>query len=75
MKYYRVKAEYDNLQQYNGKKVLFEGIWIGKELYTKTELNRLVQRGVFVHPKYFDEINISKSKIYWLFGARFAMEE
>lgn len=75
MIYYRVKEQYDNLRRYNGKKVTFEGIWIGKELYTKKELDKLTARGVVVLSKYFDPVNLPKNKIYFFFGARFAAVE
>ena len=71
MIYYRLKPECDNLQRYNGKTVQFNGIWIANELYTEKELSNLVKIGLFVHPKYFEKVEISKKKIYWFFGARF----
>jgi hypothetical protein len=72
MKYYRVKPEYDNLRKYNGKKVLFDGIWIASELYTQKELEKLTKAGFTVLYKYFDPVEISKKQTYFFFGARFS---
>jgi hypothetical protein len=71
MLYYKVKPEYDNLQRYNGKKVQFDGIWIGNELYTHKELDKLAASGIYINSKYFDPINIPKNQVYFFFGARF----
>ena len=72
MKYYRVKPEYDNLRKYNGKKVLYDGIWIENELYTQKELEKLTKAGFVVLYKYFDPVEISKKKTHYFFGARFS---
>lgn len=72
MKYYKVKKEYDNLQRYNGKTVNFDGVWVANELYTKKELKKLANGGLYINLKYFDVVEINKNKTYWFFGARFA---
>lgn len=72
MKYYKVKNQYDNLRKYNGKKVQFQGIWIGGELYTEKELQKIINTGVYVNSKYFDIIEIPKTETYFFFGARFS---
>lgn len=71
MIYYRVKPEYDNVRRYNGKKVTYDGIWIANELYTEKELNALHRKNIVILSKYFDRVEIKKSRVYWFFGARF----
>lgn len=74
MKYYRVKPEFDNVQQLKRKRhyMLKPGIWIGNELYTACELNRLENKGVIINNEIFDIVEIKKTETYFFFGARFA---
>lgn len=72
MIYYKVKPEYDNKKRYayNRKRggLKIDGIWIANELYTGKELhNYCVNLN-----ETFDKVEISKRKIYFMFGARFA---
>lgn len=69
MKYYRVKPEYDNYTKYVWRynQGVSDGILIADELYTPTEYKKLAN-----YHGYFEEVEISKKKIYWFFGARFA---
>ena len=77
MKYFRVKKEYDNKPKLN--KYYYKtryhykyDIWIGGELYTALELNRIEKSGIPVNMTYFEEIEIPKTKTYFFFGARFS---
>lgn len=67
MKYFKVKPEAD--QKYKNPKIHDGNIYIANELYTEAEVKRQKLNRVFL-----DEVQISKRRIYWLFGARFAME-
>lgn len=71
MKYYKVKPEYDNKTRYkysyHGQGVP-DGIIIADELYTPKEFEKLA-----MCPAWFELVEISKRKIYFFFGARFAM--
>lgn len=62
MTYYRVPEELDQKKYNNGNLFL-----IKNELYTLKELKRYK-----LNPAAFEKIEVSKNKIYWLFGARFA---
>ena len=61
MKYYRVLPEYDNKRK-NG------GIYIANELYTIKEAEKEA-----LNKNYLELIEVSKKKVYFFFGARFAM--
>lgn len=70
MMYYKVKQEYDQEKrfmwvgsQYNIK---FAGILIGNELYTPAERNKIANS-----ERFFEIVNIPKSKTYRFCGARF----
>lgn len=69
MLYYRVKADCDNYPRfaYIGKsnKVKRSGSLVGHELYTPAEREKIANSD-----KFFEKVEISKRKIYWLFGAR-----
>ena len=70
MKYYRVKPQYDNKVRYkwnNHGQGVPDSILIANELYTPKEFERLANC-----PAWFEVVEISKSKIYFCFGARFA---
>lgn len=69
MKYYQVTEEpksgqiyIPSLQQYH--------IIVKDELYTEKELNRL---NLNPGSKFFTPVEVSRRKIYWFFGARFAV--
>jgi hypothetical protein len=75
MIYYRVKKEFD--QKYINPYIRNNDILIADELITKTELHKLVKRGLIHYKdyeKFFDIVEIPKSKIYFFFGARFEDE-
>lgn len=70
MIYYRVKPEYDNKTRYtwnNKHQGVSNSILIANELYTPAEYKKIANC-----PDYFEQVQISKSKIYFFFGARFA---
>ena len=71
MKYYKVKKECDNKCRTNWKKRAYAGIWVGNELYTEKELEKLYYSGVWVPCEVFDVVEIPKSRVFWMFGARF----
>lgn len=63
MKYYKIKKEYDNKKRIDGN------ILVQDELYTEKEKEH------FHIPEEFCEVvEVSKRKIYWVFGARFGEE-
>lgn len=71
MTYYRVKPQYDNFRLIRDHE--YHGILIANELYTGKELVK--NKILFCHrvePDFFEKVEISKKKIYWFFGARFA---
>ena len=73
MTYYKVKAEYDNVPRYkecSNHKLRQDGILVSGELYTPCERAKIMN-GDWM----FEPVQISKSKVYWFFGARFAMDE
>lgn len=80
MKYYKVKPQFDNAQilKTTGRGYYkIYGFLVGNELYTPAELKKLLNgatfRGCGIKDDtiIFDEIEISKNKTYFFFGARF----
>ena len=73
MKYYKVKAEFDQFKIDGNGNFL-----VANELYTKREVGKIREKYEHFHRKaynfdrMFEVVEISKRKIYWLFGARFA---
>lgn len=75
MKYYRVPKEMDNKTRYSydSKKLgrlKADGIFVGNELYTEKEAQKYFGALVWLDP-----VEISKSKTYSFFGARFEISE
>ena len=67
MVYYMVKMKHDNKHKNPSKR---DGnIYIGNELYTEREV--IKQK---LNLGYLTKIKVSKKMIYWLFGARFKVE-
>lgn len=69
MIYYQVKKEYDNAPRYYERpnhKLKQNGILVANELYTKRERSKIMN-GSWI----FNEIEISKNRVYFFFGARF----
>lgn len=62
MTYYKVKPEFDQKRRADGS------IFVGGELYTKSELKRYKAENLNI----FEVVNIPKNKVYWFFGARLA---
>ena len=74
MTYYKVKPEFDNCNKYvfvghSNLIIKNDGILISNELYTPREREKIANNS-----KYFDVVEIPKSKVYFFFGARFAAE-
>ena len=70
MRYYKVLPEYDNKPRYKFKRgggLEIDGIYIKNELYTQRELLKYLDYSSYTIP-----VEVSKSKIYFMFGARFA---
>lgn len=67
MKYYRVRLTHDNSKVINNKGRIITEL-IGNELYTPAEYKRLSE---YVPHHYFDEVDISRTRTYKSFGARF----
>lgn len=70
MLYYRVKPEFDNVRRDKDF-----NIFIGNELYTPKELEKV--RATYNNRRFnfdsiFEKVEISRKKIYFFFGARFA---
>ena len=77
MTYYRVKPEYDNTRYTRTDKrtgrTTWGGFLIANELYTLRELERMAENGCKrLEPYKFEPVEISKRRVYWCFGARFA---
>lgn len=71
MLYYKVKTP-DKL--YRFKSYLQT---VQNELYTPAEVKRYSvpdKHGCRMRPEWLKPVNISKRRVYWFFGARFAME-
>ena len=71
MQYYKVKPQYDNKPRFvyagnSNLKIRSDGILIADELYTPRERERVAMKEEF-----FERVEISRKKVYWLFGARF----
>jgi hypothetical protein len=62
MIYYRVKPEYDQRRTK-------DNFLIANELYTERERNSMPE----VSDKIFECIEIPEHRVYWCFGARFAI--
>lgn len=77
MQYYRVKKQYDNkiLLSQKGKCLVNSGKFlVAEELYTLKEWEKITKKYFFCcNPAdYVEVVEVSKNKIYWFFGARFA---
>lgn len=78
MNYYRVKPEYDQKQRIKNHKYSIkrkpDGIFVANELYTAGELEKF-----YLKPEEeytcFERVIIPKTRVYWCFGCRFAMDE
>lgn len=71
MLYYKVKTP-DKLYRFNGYLQT-----VPNELYTPAEVKRYSvpdKHGYKMRPEWLEPVNISKRRVYWFFGARFAME-
>jgi len=64
MKYYKVKKEADQKRRKDGS------IYIADELYTGKEAARQ-----HLNLAFMEQVEISKNKTFWSFGARFQIEE
>ena len=62
MQYFMIKWSADNKPRSDGS------IYVGKELYTKREIEKYKTPNSFYEP-----FEISRRKTYWFFGARFAI--
>lgn len=72
MMYYKVRPEYDNKPRYtiNAKgRIVCDSILVANELYTPSEFGRIKNC-----KECFEKVDISKSRVYFCFGARFEME-
>ena len=67
MKYFRVPQELDGKQVYSPKSRSYISL-VGEELYTQKECERYG-----FNTKKLQEIEISRKKTYWFFGARFEL--
>lgn len=72
MKYYRVHDYCDQVAKVkivngSGYRFKIDGILVANELYTPAERAKLLNSD-----KCFEVVEISKTKTYWFFGARFA---
>lgn len=67
MLYYKVKPQYDNC--YKNPKIHDGNIYVANELYTEKEVQKQNLNWNFLEP-----VEVSKKKVYWFFGARFAAE-
>lgn len=70
MQYYKIPKELDGRQIYVRSKQRHV-CFVGGELYTLRELEALGLKG---WGKLLEAVEVSRKKIYWFFGARFAAE-
>ena len=76
MKFYRVRPEQDQFPRFKrSKKYVFvpNGMYIRNELFTEKELSK--DYFLSTRSKIFEEVEISKMKTFWCFGARFEIKE
>lgn len=72
MTYYKVKPEFDQMPIRSSNGVKYYGFLIANELLTPYDIKRYF--GGNVPYKAIELVNIKKSRVYWCFGTRFAME-
>ncbi len=65
MLFYRIRKEYDQFPK--NPKIRDGNIYIGGELYTTLEFNKLP----YIYAGAYEKIDIPKNKTFWSFGARF----
>lgn len=73
MLYYKVRPEYDNKVRYtwnNHGQGVSNSILIANELYTPCEFKKIANC-----PAWFDMVEVKKSNVYFMFGARFEKKE
>lgn len=70
MKYYKIPKELNGRQIYVHSKQKHIS-FVGGELYTLRELEALGLKG---WDRLLEAVEVSRRKIYWFFGARFATE-
>ena len=61
MLYYRITADADQRPRRDGS------ILVENELYTPEEIERYR-----IKPQFYEAVEVSKDKVYYMFGARFA---
>lgn len=71
MKYYRVPKELDQRSVYSAVQLQYVTTLTANELFTLRELE---QMGMAWLAKKLEAVEVSRKKIYWFFGARFATE-
>lgn len=69
MIYYRVKPEKDNVPKRKKGSFAQDGIYIGNELYTVKEWEKLVLK-YRVSEAVCDIVNVKPKETYWFFGAK-----
>lgn len=69
MKFYKVREMYDQFPKH--PQVRDGNIYIGGELYTEKELNKLP----YMYAGIFEVVDVPRNKTFWSFGARFAKED
>ena len=73
MLYYMIDSDMDNksrrVKDPKTGKVMRRGIWVADELYTAKEISKYIDFEKVSRP-----VNVSKRRIFWFFGARFAEE-
>ena len=78
MKFFKVKPQFDNVTIYVRTKsgaLKPDSILVGNELYTQAEFLKLKEKSDWLKDYMFEEVEVSKFKTYWFFGARFMNEE
>lgn len=73
MIYLRVKPQYDNY-----RRNIKGDIFVGNELYTIKEFEKIKKeyhKNISDFYDIFEQVSISKKRVYWFFGARFEMED
>ena len=68
MKYFRVPKEFDGSPVYQPRSAKYIHL-VGEELYTQKECERYG-----LNTKKLQEVEVSRKKTYWFFGARFELK-
>jgi hypothetical protein len=70
MQYYRIPQKFDGVQLYDPIERRHTITLVARELYTLRELQRY-----HINPAKLEPVNVSRRRVCYIFGARFAAED